>query len=59
MPARLAVMTKPPEHTDGAAKRLGLVTLLASILVALSALLTLSRGFWSRVETRLTENGFV
>jgi len=29
------------------------------LLCALSALLVLSGGFWSRVVTRLTENGFV
>lgn len=29
------------------------------ILVALSAALTMSGGFWSRVVTKLTENGFV
>jgi hypothetical protein len=30
-----------------------------AILIAISALLTMSGGFWSRVVTRLTENGFV
>ena len=29
------------------------------VLVALSAILTLSGGFWSRVVTKLTENGFI
>ena len=29
------------------------------LLCAISAILTLSRGFWSRVATKLTENGFV
>jgi hypothetical protein len=30
-----------------------------SVLIVLSVLLTMSGGFWSRVATRLTENGFV
>jgi len=29
------------------------------VLCLISASLTLSKGFWSRVVTRLTENGFV
>ena len=29
------------------------------VLCVLSAVLTLSRGFWSRVVTKLTENGFI